>query len=294
MTALTLLPDAELTYNPTIASGINIAPQVWIGDHLHFGASVAAFGEWTEADSTTYAGEVLLSDLRLSAGLANLFTMPWLGISYSANAFAALPTSKGSQAATSIGSVGASLSLSRAFQIPYTAAAGLSYQLRADRFFHRYTPGERATSVLEGRCVGATEYCGIYASTGVRNVEWSLRHRVSASISPFQWLGASVSGGISKQFLYASKFQDDVYISYQPTNPTGLPDAGADTRYGLSVVTALFVTPHPAVTVTVGTATNHGQLGADGRYRTPGFNRFTEIYSDVSLNIDGVASVFLD
>jgi hypothetical protein len=122
----------------------------------------------------------------------------------------------------------------------------------------------------------------------VRNVAWQLTHELNASVELFSRVGVSGFARSYSQWLYPLSI--DPRVGYQPENGGGSL-APVNMRYLVWVVTSLYIRVHPAVTLSVGTSTFHGQLGADGKRRVPGLNRFTELNFDVELPWDGLISV---
>ncbi len=284
-----LLKNAELTWNPTYAVTAAFSPTVWIGNHINVGAYLDVTRELTQNDGSTYEGEWVMSDLWLTAGALNFWTIPFLGINLTATGNARVPTSKLSWANTMVTAVGGNFTMNR----PFPVLSGLIFggSVGGTKFFHRYTTGENESSLEEGGCF-SVQYCGIFASNGVRNVDFSLQGRLFGMLIVDSWLGFFVDGRLIYNQLYPL-VQKDPRVTFDPTNPDGrfAPVTG---RYLTWTRASVFSTPHPAVTFFLSTSTLHPQLAPDGSYYFPVFNRFTQVNFDVQLNMGGIASLFFD
>lgn len=287
--ARSFVKNLELTFNPEASTTIAVMPSVWYSNWLNISGYVDVTREWTQSDFDTYAGEFILSDIFLSASAVNFFTIPYLEINLTASVTGVIPTSKWSWAQTMLGRVQATGGVNRFF--PLLGGLVLSYSGTVGKGFHRYTTGENESSLEHGGCVSA-EVCGIWASSGVRNPEWTINNRVGATFLFTGWLGVSANAWVINQRLYPLVKQDPT-ISYRPEDPTGTLGI-QNWRHFARLQAAAFVTPHPTVTFAAGLDTFNPQLAPDGRYRVPGFNRFTQLYCDVLINIGGVASLFFD
>jgi hypothetical protein len=287
--ARSFVKNLELTYNPEASTTVAVMPSVWYGNWLNISGYVDVSREWTQSDWDTYAGEFLLSDIFLSAAAVNFWTIPYLEINLNASITGVIPTSKGSWASTMVGGLQLSGGINRFF--PLLGGLVLSYGGNVGKGFHRYTTGENASSLEHGGCI-SSEVCGIWASNGVRNVEWTFSNRLGATFLFTGWLGVTANAWVINQRLYPLMKQDPS-ITFRPEDPTGTLGI-QNWRHFARVQAAAFVTPHPTVTFMAGLDTFSPQLAPDGRYRVPGFNRFTQLYCDVLINLGGVASLFFD
>lgn len=287
---LSLTPDAEITYNPIYFVNLSLDPLVWAGDMFFVAGHVDVTRDLTENDWTTYANESYLSDTFIIAGARNFYTLPYLKLNFSANTVARLPTSKLSWARTMLTGVSARGEVARSFSPGWIAGVNLRYAFSGTQFFYRYTTGERESSLEDDRCVNL-QYCSIYASDGVRNVERSIANQFTGLIAIWSWLAIHVRGQLITQWLYPMTI--DERVSFHPENPDQLLEE-QNKRFLTIFDTGLSVTPTPAFTIRVGASTIHPQLKPNGKYRIPGFNRFTNLYIDLICNWDGLAASLLD
>jgi hypothetical protein len=288
-TATSLWPAAEQTYNPMFQVGIGVNPVVWFGKIFNITGYLEVNRELTNADLTTYDGELQLSDLFLSGRATNFWTIPFVGIGLSAAGTVILPTSKWSFAQTMLGGVEANMTAVRAFNLLSGLVFG--YQIRGGKNFHAFTTGENETSLEDGRCLNV-QYCGVWASNGVRNVDWTMQNRAFMQWSLVDWAGFFVDGRLIHQWLYPIANKDP-RVTFSPEDPLG-KYGEQSMRHFTGVFTGVFITPHPATTISFGTSTFAPQLGPNSKYYIPGFNRWTQIYANLQFNMGGIASLLDD
>jgi len=286
VTATSLMPTAEPTYNPMVSTGIAVNPVIWFGNTLNITGYLEVNRELTNADLTTYDGELQLSDLFLTLRATNFYTIPFVGVGLSAGLTGTLPTSKFSFGQTMLGALDANVVAIRAFGLFSGLVFG--YQARAGKNFHVYTTGENETSLQDSRCLNA-QFCGIWASNGVRNVDWTIQNRAFMQLMVFDWAGFWVDGRLIHQFLYPIANRDP-RVSFDAADPTG-KYGEQHLRHWTAVFTGIFVTPHPATTITVGTSAFAPQLSPSSEYYVPGFNRWTQLYMNLQINMGGVAAL---
>jgi hypothetical protein len=278
VSALSFDAGAEPDYNPYIASTVDLAGMWWFADWLNTSARIGFTRELTHSDVTTDADEVWPSDLFVTVGSPRFANVPLLDIDLSASLGTQIPTSPVSQARTLNGSVTPTLSARRSFDI--LGGLGLGYSYRATRYFHGYTTGSLQAPRIPG-CVGAVGGCDSFLNTGVRNVRWRQVHGASISLGLVDTLAVSASTSVVIDDLYEGV--EDARVSYVPQVPT-------DTRHSIAYGLGASYSPMPSLTLSIGAATSHAQLGPDSTYRTPFFNRNTTIYFDLGLDVAGVVS----
>jgi hypothetical protein len=289
LTATSLWPAAEQTYNPMFQVGVGVNPVIWFGKTFNITGYVEVNRELTNADLTTYEGELQLSDLFLAGRATNFWTIPFLGVGLSAGATAILPTSKWSFASTMLGGLEVNMTAIRAFNLFSGLVFG--YQVRGGKNFHVYTTGENESSLEDGRCLNV-QYCGIWASNGVRNVDWTMQNRAFMQFSLVDWAGFFIDGRLIHQWLYPIANKDP-RVTFAPEDPLG-KYGEQHMRFFTGVFTGVFITPHPATTISFGTSTFAPQLDPNSRYYIPGFNRWTQLYVNLQFNMGGIASLLDD
>ena len=112
-------------------------------------------------------------------------------------------------------------------------------------------------------------------------MEWRLSHSVDLSFAFTNWLRLSASGAFVTDYLHPLVTDDTV--SFVPQEPE-------DRRFLVATDLSLAFQPIPSLGITVGASTTYPQLAPDSSYRTPVFNRFTEIYLDLTLDVAGLVS----
>ena len=275
VSVLTFDKGAELTYNPYHAMSLFVRPRWWFGDVFYTSASLSLAQELTNADNTTKRGEVWLGDVAIGGGASRFYTIPVVGIAFSADARILTPTSKISQARTMVMGLRGGLSLSRVFDV--LSGLSLRYRVEGTRSFYHYTTSERESPLIGG-CAGTAAECDRHLNSGLRNSTWRLLNSFGLGMEFLPWLGASTSFSMLHYWLYAAA--DDERVDYAPQEPT-------DMRYVVAYDVEVHVTPTPAVTIGLGASTANAQQMPDSSYRQPFFNRYTTLYADVTVNIDG-------
>jgi len=267
--------SAEPLYNPYYNMVWSFSPRFWVHEKLWLSSSVSVSHELTEADSTTFANESLLSDVQFTMGSSVQIPVALIGVSGSLGA--SVPTSKVSQARTLYTSLSGSLGLSRSF--PVLAGLSVSSSLRGARNLHEFTTSETETPRI-GACDVASGECDPFLNTGVRNVKWRMSNSGTLGLEFVEWLGMSVTAGIAHSWLYASTI-DQSLVSNGVADPREL-------RYGMFQVVDLHATPMPSMRVALGMSTASAHRGPDQSPRTPFYNRDTTFYLNMTLDIDGL------
>ncbi len=271
--------SAELTYNPYYAISWSFKPRWWFGDHVFVRAGIDLTRELTEADEETYSGETVVGDLVLVGGISKFYTIPWVGVDMSADLVLTTPTSKVSQARTLNLGIGPGLRLSKTFKLLKALIVG--YNLRVTPYSHRKTTSERETPLISG-CIASEGGCDAFLNTGVRNPALRLVQVGDVTLVILDWLGVSISFGHVIDWLYSID-NDDPRVSYQPQEP-------ADQRFLSIFEVEAFINPMDSLEIGLGYSTVNPQLAPDSTYYNPFYNRYTRIYLDLRLRVDGLIS----
>ncbi|MFH1808102.1 MAG: hypothetical protein ABIJ09_05120 [Pseudomonadota bacterium] len=271
--ATSLVQGAELTYNPYVALNTEMRLSWWFTEHLYAVGTIDITRELTEADANTARGEWEAGDGVINAGHDLLWTDPWLGLEFAAEAELVLPTSKVAWAQTLVAETAANLSVSRSFDVWEGIIVG--YTLRPGKAWHRYTTAENAGSSV-GDCANSAGGCGRFVNSGERNASWSLTNDLVVQVAPTEWLKLIGRVGTVTGFLYPRA--EVPGISYRVADPV---DARFLNYYQLG---ARF-NPIKALGITVGTSTTNPQLAPDGGYYMPFFNRYTRLFVDLRLDL---------
>ena len=275
VSARTFDKSAEPFYNPYYNMVWSFSPRFSVHEKLWFASSVSVSRELTEADSTTFDNEALLSDVAITMGSSVRIPVAEIGVSGSFGA--TVPTSKVSQARTLLTSLSASLGLSRSF--PVLGGLSLSYRIRGARNLHRFTTSETETPRI-GACDVASGECDAFLNTGVRNAQWRMSNSGTIGLKFVDWLSMSVTAGIGHSWLYPSGV-DQSQVSFEIEDPREL-------RYGMFQVVELQSQPMPSMGIALGMSTASAHRGPDQKTRTPFYNRDTTFYLNLTLDIDGL------
>jgi len=278
VSAITLNPSAELTYNPYFAFNWSFQPWFWFNDKAYLRAQLDVIHELTEADTTTYQGEAVVDDLRLVVGGSPIWTIPYVGINFSANLVLTLPTSKASQARTLFVALGPGLRLSRGFDVLGGLVVG--YNLRVTGRLYQFTTAEYETPLIPG-CSSGPSGCSPYLNTGVRNPYMRVSQVADISLKVLDWVGVSLAVGHSIDWLHDLAEADSV--SFQAVEDQ-------DRRYLTFMELALSFSPIDFLEVGIGYSALHPQLAPDSTYYTPFFNRYSVLFVDLKIHADSLAS----
>lgn len=290
VTALSFKKDADLTYNPYYEMSWSFHPQWWVGDIFNAALDFSLSRELTEADDTTYDDETLMSDLSLTLAASKFATIPVLDIKMSANVVMIGPTSKASQARTLLFGIRPGLSLSRSFDV--LAGINLGYSFGISKFFYESTTGQLNDAPISN-CATSPGGCEEYQNTGVRNTSWGLSNSFSLGIAFIDQLSLDASFGIKHSFLYEQSVRASDEIVDPGTGATLTTSESPysnddDIRYAMVYGLGLSVIPTQALSIGLGAETANPQLKPDSTYEAPFFNRYTVVYLDLTLDIDGL------
>lgn len=282
---MTLAPAADPFYNPTWSHRLGLFPE-W-----HFGDAVALRGrfflsqEFTDSDSTRYRNEVELSDVWLDTAWSG-FTEKHSRIHLGADLRVTLPTSKASQAQTRLFTLGPSLNLSRRFDV--LSGLTLIYSGRFTWRFNRLaTRQNQGATIAACGDVRALE-CIDFVNTGVRNPQFDVLHGPIVSFAPHPKVDVSASFLMQRAWLPA--------LAAAPASVAGSTqlDVGTDVATRDLMIFSLSVSYQAfrAVGFSLGAWTFSNQLGEDGRYQFPLFNRNTTLYLDATFDLEGAVASF--
>ncbi len=277
--AYSLDPSADLTYDPYYVMTFSFRPSWWFSDHIYVRGNLDLMREITHSDITTYSGETLVGDLTLTAGYSRIYTIPIVGVDISADFVLTMPTSKSSQAHTMILGLGPGLRLSRRFDL--LGGLSIGYSLRASPRLHRMTTAERESALIPG-CIGSSGGCDSFLNTGLRNSQFRLQQIFNVSLGILPWLDASVSYGLIIDWLYGID-EDDPQVSLVTVEPQ-------DRRFASLFEVQVSFSPLDALQVGLGYSTVNPQLAPDSTYYNPLFNRYSTIFVELQLSIEGLIS----
>jgi hypothetical protein len=298
-TAYSLDPSADLTWNPYYAMWWTFKPRWWFDDHWYVGARLDVTRELTQADDTTFGGEAWLGDLLLTAGASKFYTIPVVGIDLGADLLLTTPTGKISQGQTLVLGLGPGVRVSRTFDLAGDFTVG--YHVRFSSFFHRYTTSELESPRIPS-CSSSGSGCDAFVNTnapdwqlaptsnpdsfvntGVRNTQFRVQHGIDLAYEPLEWLALGTGFENIIDWLYSASF-DAPDISLDNDKPS-------DQRWASSFYFEVTFTPIKALEVGVGYETISPQLAPDSTYYNPFFNRYSTLYLDLRVEVDGLVSM---
>lgn len=282
---MTLAPAAEPFYNPTWSHRLGIFPEWHFGNVATLRGRFFLSQEFTDSDSTRFRNEVELSDVWIDA-VWNGFTEKRSGVRLGADLRTTLPTSKASQAQSRLFTLGPSLTLSRRFDVlsGLTLIYSGRFTWRFNRFATRQNQGPTISACGDVRALE----CIDFINTGIRNPQFDLLHGPIVSFAPHPKVDISTSLLMQRAWLPPlAAAPPDLASSTQLSGP-----ADVGTRdliiYTLSVSYQAF----RAVGFSFGAWTFSQQLGEDGRYQFPLFNRNTTLYLDATFDLEGAVASF--
>jgi hypothetical protein len=269
--------SAELTWNPYWAMTWIFKPRWWFDEIFYVGARLDLSREITEADDRTLAGETWVHDLLLSAAARRFVTIPEAEIDVSADLVLTLPTSKISRSRTLNLGLGPGLRVDRTFELIGDLSIG--YHVRFTSFLHRYTTAELETPLIPG-CARSESGCEEFLNTGERNVRWRVQHGIDLSWDPLEWFGVSAGFEHFVDWLYAFQGED-------PSLSAGTNE-DTDRRYRSAFSAEATFTPWAPIQIGIGYSTISPQLAPDSTYYNPFYNRYSTLYLDLRLEVDGL------
>jgi hypothetical protein len=274
--------SAELSYVPFYEQRLSIRPEYHYGKNLYGRARLDLEQEFTNADETRQKHEVMVGDLWVWLG-ASKIELPFLGLKGGADVFLTIPTSKASQAATMIMGVGPGLSLSRKFDVLNGLDVGVG--ARMNFYFNRYT-----TTQLEGPfvpCVSVdAAQCGRFVQDGERNAKNMLSVGPTIELAILEDLTVSAFYTIRRYGLYP--IQQGTVSTQLGSASTSDIGGDVDARYLQLFVADVTYDLTKELSVSVGTFNLYPSLNPSSQYYTPLFNRFSQIYLDLTLHMDAV------
>jgi hypothetical protein len=240
--------------------------------------------EFTDSDSTTFKHEVELSDLWLDAVWGG-WKEKNTGIRLGADVRVTLPTSKGSQGASRLFTVGPSLNVSRNFNV--LAGLTLIYSARGTWRFNRFTTRQNQGGLISNCAgLGVAEAC-VNTATGARNVQADVIHGPTISFSPHERVNVSATFLLQHAFLSPVSAVPAEFATVQ-----GLTETGINQRDFAAFAFSATWTPVDIVSFTLGSFTFSNQLDTTGKYIFPLFNRNTVVSLDATFDIEATVSSF--
>jgi len=280
LSALSLTPAADATYNPYSASTFGFNANWWFNQTFYFNGALDVAHEWTMADDVNHQSELVLGDALISLGGNRLWTVPWVGIGLSADLALVLPTSKRSQAETLWFTASPSVRISRDFENLFDVVKGLSlsYAFKPSKSFHSYTTSSYQGPTIPD-CRSSVTGCEAFLHNGLRNVSWSIGNSAGAELTVLDWLSFDAGFAVYVGFLYPLSSQSSV--SYAVADPV-------NERYVDVYSIGVNFMPTRYLVLSVGSSTANQPRKPDQSLREPIFNRYTQLFVDLRLSTAGL------
>jgi hypothetical protein len=278
-TAISLDPSYEPDYNPSYVMSFAFNPRYYIYDQLSARLGFSVEQELTDSDTTQSMYEPVLSDISLGFIYSPFYTIPVLDVKLGGGISFGFPTSKLSQARTLYFSLSPSISLRRTFDV--LGGLQLSYGFKYTKNFNKNTDLTSEDTLFPCSGTSLTGRSECY-NMGIRNPSMSFTNSFEVSIYWLERLYTTLGVGINNALLYplTPYDQDGVPIEPDPDNT----DHRGSMSYGLEVGYDAW----DFLSFAIGASTVTAQLKDDGSLREPFFNRFTVLYFDVALSVDGL------
>jgi len=281
-TALSMDPSAEPDYNPSYVMSWSFNPRYYLYDRLSARLGFSVEQEITNSDSTQDLYEPVVSDITLGFIYSPFYTIPVADIRLGGGITFGFPASKVSQARTLYLSLAPSLTLSRNFDL--LGGVELSYSFKYTKNFNKYTGAVAEDTVFP--CPSNLEDRTECFNLGSRNPSMSFTNTFSAQIYWFDKFYTTVQVGVINTLLYpvapaeVETLGGTVTVAESPDNT----DHRGSMSYGIEIGYDAF----DYLSFALGVSTMNAQLRDDGDYRAPFFNRYSNIYFDVALLVDGL------
>ncbi len=292
LSPLRLAPGSELTFNPYYAMSLSLRPRWYFTDQFSVRARMDIEHELTESDVTTQSHETRISDVFLDLVYTSIFTVPQLDIQLDAGLRIQIPTSLLSQAETQYLAAGPDLRLTRSFDV--LDGLVLSYQFRYLKYVNRFSTVQREVCPY-----GQPASAGELAESGALAVSSHCQLGQAARSHGFFNLAM-----VRLDFLRGTSLPMNLMIAAQFMNflTYGLPEAGVDVagrerpvtplhdaqnhQAAIWYVVALGMELTPWMSATLGASSISPQLRPDSTYTAPFFNRYTNIYMNLTFDIE--------
>lgn len=281
-TAVSLDPAYEPDYNPSYVMMWQFNPRYYLYDTLSARLSFSVEQELTDSDWTQSEREPIVSDITLGFLYSPFYKIPVVDILLAGGVTFGFPTSKVSQARTLYLSLAPTFSMRRAFDV--LEGLELAYAFKYTKNFNKYTGA--VSEDVQFPCplslVDRTECFNM----GSRNPSMSFSNSFSVQMYFLQRLYATVQVGVINTLLYPVA-PAEIDTLGGPV-PVGESSDNTDHRASMSYAIEVGYDALDYLSFAVGVATANAQLMDDGSFRAPFFNRFSNIYLDVVLSVDGL------
>jgi hypothetical protein len=268
--------SADLTWNPYAAAILSLSPSYKLPAELSLSANIDFSGEYTRRD--TEISRLNFGDPTLT--LSRSFSHKPSGLALDSSATLRFGLSPASRAATRYGAATLGLGLGRSIKELKDVKVRVGFS--ATTYGNRSTHGVLGQALYSG-CSGSLALDSVASAcaeemligNGSANAYGALSSNLSATLKLPKTLSVRARFGASWMATYAADLVDE-RISFDGPS-------GTKTRFFLMSDLRLAAAPIKRLGLAFGLQTGHPQLATDGQYRSPFFNRYSNLYFDLTL-----------
>lgn len=276
----------DLTYNPYYAMSLSIQPRWYFTDELSVRLRFDIEGELTNADDTTEYHETRVSDLYLDVVYNPIYTIPRLDLDIGVGLRVMFPTSLESRADDRYLALGPDLRLGRVFDV--LDGLVLAYTFRYMGYLSRYTD-QSVEPVPLSPCIGSDPLPSCMHS-GKMNPQHSFSNAILLSLDFLRDQWRPMNFSIMVIFFNTLNYRPPA-TSVDVLAGGGSVDVPANddaVRHVASIwyIFELGLEITDYLSVAIGTSTFSPQLRPNSTYETPFFNRYTNVYVDLTLGLE--------
>ncbi|MDD5307179.1 MAG: hypothetical protein PHU25_07645 [Deltaproteobacteria bacterium] len=296
--AISLDKEYDYTWNPVYEMGFGVRPVWAVTKSVSLSTDIGFSTELTNSDFSKEKHEVFFNDIPLNVRYRYRADINEdVNFNTGLKGGLLIPTSKMSQYTTLYTAL--SLGTKVGFTFPNVASGlSLSWDPSFKKYFHESaTPKPEDNLLLDippSEQQTSEQFQALAFSDG-ENPSWSIANGLNLSLNIVDQL--TFAFGYAHTYIYTYAVSDVTTTDAEScrTTPKGCEDArntGHNERgvYMQSFTYGLDYTPWDVLTFSIGAITSSNQLGPDGQYRTPFFNRATMLTFGVSLDLDAMIS----
>jgi hypothetical protein len=185
------------------------------------------------------------------------------------------------------------LGTSVAYTAPVLEGLKLSYGVNVTRYFNTSDAATQEQPSVPAT-PGTAAFADAWFNMGVRNPAWLLRNSLGVDFSPIENLTLTVNVTFYDYWLYDVEgvTTADLPVDIHCVDPDGcVIDSRADNtdrRSSIWYIIEVSYSPLDWLGLALGFSTFNAQLDQESEYRTPFFNRYTQLYFDISLTFDAL------
>ena len=176
--------------------------------------------------------------------------------------------------------VGLRPALNISWTVPGLESLSVNYSGSGTWYAHEYTTASREVPLILG-CAITDGGCDAFSHNGVRNTKWRLINSISTNFSATSWLGFSATFVMLHDFVYPLEADEEQATSFVPQKPSS-------TRYVLAYDLSMNIKAMSGMNIALGASTANPQLAPDTSHYAPFYNRYTNFYLNLSLDLPSI------